>query len=265
MADAPSPTDSEPLAHIEVGTDKAARKIAVRARPGNGPGLFWLGGFNSDMKGTKALALDAWAAEHGRACVRFDYSGHGESGGKFAEGTIGRWLEESLAVFDRFCAGPQVVVGSSMGGWMALLLAREIAKRGGGASLAGLVLIAPAPDFTEELMWKAFPAEIRQEIETKGVWLRPSQYDDGTPYPITRDLIEDGRKHLLLSGSIAVGCPVRILQGAKDPDVPWQHAFALVHRLPADDVVLTMIQDGDHRLSRPQDIARIMAAVAEFG
>jgi pimeloyl-ACP methyl ester carboxylesterase len=264
MADAPSPTDSEPLAHIEVGTDKAARKIAVRARAGNAPGLFWLGGFNSDMKGTKALALDAWAAEHGRACVRFDYSGHGESGGKFADGTIGRWLEESLAVFERFCAGPQVVVGSSMGGWMALLLAREIAKRGGRASLGGLVLIAPAPDFTEELMWKAFSPEIRAEIETKGVWLRPSQYGDGTPYPVTRDLIEDGRKHLLLGGSIAVGCPVRILQGAKDPDVPWQHAFALVHRLPADDVVLTMIQDGDHRLSRPQDIARIMAAVAEF-
>jgi pimeloyl-ACP methyl ester carboxylesterase len=264
MADAPSPTDSEPLAHIEVGTDKAARKIAVRARAGNAPGLFWLGGFNSDMKGTKALALDAWAAEHGRACVRFDYSGHGESGGKFADGTIGRWLEESLAVFERFCAGPQVVVGSSMGGWIALLLAREIAKRGGRASLGGLVLIAPAPDFTEELMWKAFSPEIRAEIETKGVWLRPSQYGDGTPYPVTRDLIEDGRKHLLLGGSIAVGCPVRILQGAKDPDVPWQHAFALVHRLPADDVVLTMIQDGDHRLSRPQDIARIMAAVAEF-
>ena len=265
MADAPSPTDSEPLAHIEVGTEKAARKIAVRARAGNAPGLFWLGGFNSDMKGTKALALDAWAAEHGRACVRFDYSGHGESGGKFADGTIGRWLEESLAVFERFCAGPQVVVGSSMGGWIALLLAREIAKRGGRASLAGLVLIAPAPDFTEELMWKAFSPEIRAEIETKGVWLRPSQYGDGAPYPITRDLIEDGRKHLLLGGSIAVGCPVRILQGAKDPDVPWRHAFALVHRLPADDVVLTMIQDGDHRLSRPQDIARIMAAVAEFG
>jgi pimeloyl-ACP methyl ester carboxylesterase len=265
MADAPSPTDSEPPAHIEVGTDKAARNIAVRARAGSAPGLFWLGGFNSDMKGTKALALDAWAAEHGRACVRFDYSGHGESGGKFADGTIGRWLEESLAVFERFCVGPQVVVGSSMGGWMALLLAREIAKRSGPAPLAGLVLIAPAPDFTEELMWKAFSPEIRAEIETKGVWLRPSQYGDGTPYPISRDLIEDGRKHLLLGGSIAVGCPVRILQGAKDPDVPWQHAFTLVHRLPADDVVLTMIQDGDHRLSRPQDIARITAAVAEFG
>ena len=265
MADAPSPQDGEPLAHIEVGTESAARRIAVRPRAGSAPGLFWLGGFNSDMKGTKALALDAWAAEHGRACVRFDYSGHGESGGRFADGTIGRWLEESLAVFERFCAGPQVVVGSSMGGWIALLLAREVAKCARSASLAGLVLIAPAPDFTEELMWKGLSPDIRREIETKGVWLRPSQYGDGTPYPITRDLIQEGRNHLLLGGSIEVGCPVRILQGAKDPDVPWQHAFALVHRLPADDVVLTMIQDGDHRLSRPQDIARIIAAVAEIG
>jgi pimeloyl-ACP methyl ester carboxylesterase len=265
MADAPSPQDGEPLAHIEVGTESAARRIAVRPRAGSAPGLFWLGGFNSDMKGTKALALDAWAAGHGRACVRFDYSGHGESGGRFADGTIGRWLEESLAVFERFCAGPQVVVGSSMGGWIALLLAREVAKCARSASLAGLVLIAPAPDFTEELMWKGLSPDIRREIETKGVWLRPSQYGDGTPYPITRDLIEEGRNHLLLGGSIEVGCPVRILQGAKDPDVPWQHAFALVHRLPADDVVLTMIQDGDHRLSRPQDIARIIAAVAEIG
>jgi pimeloyl-ACP methyl ester carboxylesterase len=265
MADAPLHQDAEPPAHIEVGADNAARRIAVRARPGSGPGLFWLGGFNSDMKGTKALALDAWAAEHGRACVRFDYSGHGESGGRFADGTVGRWLEESLAVFERFCAGPQVVVGSSMGGWIALLLAREVAKRARSASLAGLVLIAPAPDFTEELMWKGFSPDIRREIETKGVWLRPSQYGDGTPYPITRDLIEEGRNHLLLGGSIEVGCPVRILQGAKDADVPWRHAFALVHRLPADDVVLTMIQDGDHRLSRPQDIARIIAAVAEIG
>jgi pimeloyl-ACP methyl ester carboxylesterase len=265
MADTPLHQDAEPLAHIEVGADDAARRIAVRARAGSGPGLFWLGGFNSDMKGTKALALDAWAAEHGRPCVRFDYSGHGESGGRFADGTVGRWLEESLAVFERFCAGPQVVVGSSMGGWIALLLAREVAKRARSASLSGLVLIAPAPDFTEELMWKGFSPDIRREIETKGVWLRPSQYGDGTPYPITRDLIEEGRNHLLLGGSIEVGCPVRILQGAKDPDVPWQHAFALVHRLPADDVVLTMIQDGDHRLSRPQDIARIIAAVTEIG
>src|SRR5271163_4263389 len=152
MADAALPSDGEPLAHFEVGTDRAARRIAVRARDGGGPGLFWLGGFNSDMKGTKALALDAWAVEHTRACVRFDYSGHGESGGAFVDGTIGRWLEESIAVFDRFCAGPQVVIGSSMGGWMALLLARAISRRAENpASLAGLVLIAPAPDFTEAL------------------------------------------------------------------------------------------------------------------
>jgi pimeloyl-ACP methyl ester carboxylesterase len=262
MADSASP--AQDAAFIEVGVAGAMRRIAVRARDGAAPGVFWLGGFNSDMKGTKALALDAWAAEHGRACVRFDYSGHGESGGQFVDGTIGRWLEESVAVFEQFCRGPQVVVGSSMGGWMALLLARELARRQ-RSKLAGLVLIAPAPDFTEELMWKGFSPQIRTEIESKGVWMRPSEYGDGSPYPITRALIEDGRNHLLLGSSIEVGCPVRILQGAQDPDVPWRHAFALVHRLPADDVVLTMIQDGDHRLSRPQDIARIIAAVAEIG
>ena len=251
-------------AFLTVGREAGGRTIAVQARTGGNPGLFWLSGFNSDMQGTKALALDAWASEHGRACVRFDYSGHGVSGGAFIDGTIGRWLEESVAVFAAFCRGPQVVIGSSMGGWMALLLAREMASRAGSrASLAGLVLIAPAPDFTEQLMWNGFSPEVRQEIETKGVWLRPSQY--GEPYPITRTFIEEGRNHLLLGSAIDVGCPVRILQGAQDPDVPWQHAFALAHRLPSDDVVLTVIQDGDHRLSRPQDIARMIAAVAEIG
>src|SRR4030081_2133392 len=242
-------TNSPPLsgrnrpALIEVGSGGDVRSIAVRARAGASPGLIWLGGFKSDMTGTKALALEAWAADHGRACVRFDYSGHGESGGAFIDGTIGRWLEDSVAVFEQFCAGPQVVIGSSMGGWMALLLAREVARRPvSRATLAGLVLIAPAPDFTEELMWKGFSPEIRQEIETKGVWLRPSQY--GEPYPITRALIEEGRNPLLLGSAIDVGCPVRILQGAQDPDVPWRHAFALAHRLPVDDVVLTMIQAG---------------------
>src|SRR5450631_1735542 len=233
----PSTPDLQP-AFFDVGRDQSARRIAVRAREGSGPGLFWLGGFNSDMKGTKALALDAWASEHNRACVRFDYSGHGESGGAFIDGTIGRWLEESVTVFARYCAGPQVVIGSSMGGWMALLLAREVARRRApGASLAGLVLIAPAPDFTEQLMWNGFSPDVKKEIESKGVWLRPSEY--GEPYPITRGLIEEGRNHLLLGSAIEVGCPVRILQGAQDPDVPWQHAFALAHRLPADDVVLT--------------------------
>jgi pimeloyl-ACP methyl ester carboxylesterase len=260
----PATSDQEPVS-IEVGEGDARRRIAVRARDGSGPGLVWLGGFNSDMRGTKALALDGWAAEHGRACLRFDYSGHGESGGAFVDGTIGRWLEESVAVFERFARGPQVVIGSSMGGWIALLLARAIAgRKATGPTLAGLVLIAPAPDFTEQLMWNGFSDEIREEITTKGVWMRPSEYGDGAPYPITRALIEEGRNHLLLGSAIEVGCPVRILQGARDPDVPWQHAFALAHRLPAEDVVLTMIQDGDHRLSRPQDIARILAAVAEM-
>jgi pimeloyl-ACP methyl ester carboxylesterase len=264
MTNSSAPAPDQAPAFIEVGNDPGRRRIAVRARAGAAPGLFWLSGFHSDMRGTKAIALDGWAAMRNRACVRFDYSGHGESGGAFVDGTIGRWLEETVAVFEQFCDGPQVVIGSSMGGWMALLLAREMARRQARrVSLAGLVLIAPAPDFTEELMWKGFSPEIRHQIETNGVWLRPSAY--GEPYPITRALIEEGRNHLLLGGSIDVGCPVRILQGAQDPDVPWQHAFALAHRLPADDVVLTMIQDGDHRLSRPQDIARIIAAVAEIG
>jgi pimeloyl-ACP methyl ester carboxylesterase len=216
------------------------------------------------MQGGKAVALDGWAKDHGRAVVRFDYSGHGESGGDFVDGTIGQWLEDSLAAFDAACQGPQVVIGSSMGGWMALLLARALARRGkvGRATLKGLVLIAPAPDFTEELMWKGFSPEIRVEIEATGQWLRPSEY--GEPYPITRQLIEEGRNHLLLGSAIDVGCPVRILQGRQDPDVPWQHAFRLAERLPSEDVVLTMIQDGDHRLSRPQDIARLLSAVAEF-
>ncbi len=254
------------LEFIGVGADAAARRIALRIRPGAPPGLFWLGGFKSDMRGTKAVALDRWAAEHGRGCIRFDYSGHGESGGAFVDGTIGRWLEESIAVFERFAAGPQVLVGSSMGAWIALLLARALKRRTGPApagSLAGLVLIAPAVDFTEELMWKQFPPAVQRQIETTGSWLRPSQYAE-EPYPITRGLIEDGRRHLLLGGLIEIGCPVRILQGVQDPDVPWQHAVELSSRLAHDDVVLTMVKDGDHRLSRPEDIERLIAAVAEF-
>ena len=252
------------LKFLSVGTGIAPRGIAVRARDGSPPGLFWLGGFKSDMKGTKAQALDQWARDHGRAMTRFDYSGHGESEGNFTDGTIGRWLEESLAVFDACCRGPQVVIGSSMGGWLALLLARELARRvQTDSGLASLVLIAPAVDFTEELMWKRFPPEIKREIEQTGGWARPSQYSD-QPYLITRSLIEEGRSHLLLDNMIETGCPVRILQGVQDPDVPWQHAVELTSRFAQDDVVLTLVKDGDHRLSRPEDIERLIAAVAEF-
>ncbi len=253
------------LKRLEIGTGSERRSIAVRVRAGRAPGAFWLGGFNSDMKGTKAEALDRWAAGTGRFCLRFDYSGHGESGGDFAHGTIGRWLEESLAVFAAFCRGPQVVIGSSMGGWLALLLLRELKRRQAAAeaTITGVVLIAPAVDFTEGLMWKRFPPEIKREIEEKGFWRRPSAYSEES-YLITRNLIEDGRKHLLLGGLIETGCPVRILQGVQDEDVPWQHAVELVSRLARDDVVLTLVKDGDHRLSRPEDIERLIAAIAEF-
>jgi pimeloyl-ACP methyl ester carboxylesterase len=252
--------------YLTVGNGIDARAIAVRASAGAGPGLVWLGGFKSDMRGTKAEAIAEFAVRNGRACVRFDYSGHGESRGEFRAGTIGRWLEESLAVFDAYCRGPQVVIGSSMGGWLALLLARELRRRAAPApqaTLAGLVLIAPAADFTEELMWKKFPPEIKRALDETGVWERPSHYGDG-PYVITRKLIEQGRNHLLLGGLIETGCPVRILQGVLDPDVPWGHAVELVSRLAQDDVVLTLVKDGDHRLSRPEDIERLLQVVQEF-
>jgi pimeloyl-ACP methyl ester carboxylesterase len=260
-------TNSEPQ-YLTIGTGATARLVAVRHREGTGPGLFWLGGFNSDMKGTKAQALAQWAAESGRACVRFDYSGHGESGGAVTDGTIGRWLQESVGVFAAFCRGPQVVIGSSMGGWIALLMLRELNRRAKTdarlpATVTGLILIAPAVDFTELLMWEKFSRHVKREIMEKGVWARPSAYSD-QPYLITRQLIEDGRNHLLLGGMIEPGCPVRILQGVRDPDVPWSHAVELVSRIARDDVVLTLVKDGDHRLSRPDDIERLIAAVAEF-
>jgi pimeloyl-ACP methyl ester carboxylesterase len=252
------------LEQLTVGEGAAARRIAVRVRGGAAPGLFWLGGFKSDMRGTKAEALAAHAEMTSRAMVRFDYSGHGESGGNFEDGTISRWLEEAHAVLQAFARGPLIVIGSSMGGWIALLLARELLRRpAANARIAGMVLIAPAADFTDELMWPSLPPEARRDIEEQGVWLRPSAYGDG-PYPITRGLIEDGRRHLLLGGPIEVGCPVRILQGALDPDEPWRHAMKLVACLPRDEVSFTLVKDGDHRLSRPEDIARLLRAVDEM-
>lgn len=237
-----------------------AREIAVIAREGAGPPVVWLGGFRSDMRATKAEALDAWAADAGRGFVRFDYSGHGESGGSFEDATVGQWLEDALAVLEAFVEERPVLVGSSMGGWIALLAARELARRGSANAPAGLVLIAPAVDFTERLMWDGFPPEIRDKIMRDGVWHRPSAYSP-EPYPITRRLIEEGRRHLMLQGPIATGCPVHILQGMKDPDVPWRHALEVVEHMPGDSVSLTLVKDGDHRLSRPEDIERLLAAV----
>jgi pimeloyl-ACP methyl ester carboxylesterase len=253
------------LKFLDIGAGAEHRRVAVRQQTGAAPGLFWLSGYKSDMKGTKAEALAHWAQQAGRACTLFDYSGHGESEGVFTDGTIGRWLEDALGVFDAYCRSPQILVGSSMGGWLALLMVRALRLRSAAApaAITGLVLIAPAVDFTEELMWKRFTPAIRRELEEKGVWARPSEYAP-EPYLVTRQLIEEGRSHLLLGGMIETGCPVRILQGVEDADVPWQHAVELVSRLASDDVVLTLVKDGDHRLSRPEDIDRLIGAVAEF-
>ncbi len=241
------------------GTD--ARNIAVRRRAGTnpptGPGFVWLGGYRSDMAGTKAMALDAWCDEQGFACCRHDYSGHGESGGAFRDGTISRWTEESLAVFDAFTDGPQVLVGSSMGGWVALLMARELKRRGEADRLAGMLLIAPAPDFTHELMWPQLTEAQKREIVEKGQLEEPSQYSD-EPNIYTRALFDDGEKNLVMTGPIETGCPVHIVQGMLDPDVPYEHAMKLCECLAAEDVTVTLVKDGDHRLSRPQDIALLL-------
>jgi pimeloyl-ACP methyl ester carboxylesterase len=245
---------------LDVGSGDDSRRIAVLARDGTGPAVVWLGGFRSGMASTKAEALDGWAAERGRAFVRFDYAGHGESSGRYEDSTVSRWLEDTLAVLDRFVPGRPVLVGSSMGGWIALLAARNRLQTKPDRSPAGLVLIAPAVDFTERLMWDSFPESIREAIRDKGVYHRPPLYSC-EPYPITRALIEDGRKHLLFGAPIVTGCPVHILQGMQDPDVPWRHALELVEHLPGDCVTMTLVKDGDHRLSRPEDLDRLIAAV----
>ena len=244
---------------IEIGTGDAQREIALLARPGGPPGLFWLGGYRSDMVGGKAMALDAFGAEHGLEVTRFDYSGHGVSGGAFADGTISRWLEEALAVFAT-TNGPQVVIGSSMGGWLALLLNRALRERG-DERVKAIVLIAPAVDMTEDLMMAGFTKKERRELKDKGVVLQPSDYSD-EPYPITAGLIEDGKRHLMFGKGIVTGCPVTILQGGMDKDVPREHAMKLVQHLLTDPVTFTLVPDGDHRLSREQDLELLRAAVA---
>ncbi len=245
---------------VTVGKDSDARRIAVIAREGKGPPVVWLGGFKSDMRATKAGAIDAWAERNGRAFLRFDYSGHGESGGNFEEGTISRWLEEALTVMERHLKERPILVGSSMGGWIALLAARHLIEKRPALAPVGIVLIAPATDMTEKLMWDRFPESLKKSVEETGVYYRPSAYSED-PYPITKKLIEDGRRHLLLGQPIQTGCPVHILQGMEDPDVPWSHALQLVERLPGDSVSLTLIKDGDHRLSRDEDLERLIGAI----
>ena len=229
----------------------------------NNPGFVWLGGFKSDMEGTKAQAMVSFAKKLGCASLRFDYSGHGASGGKFVEGTISRWLSESLAVVQSKTQGPQILVGSSMGGWIALRLAQQLKKLNQSKRLAGLLLIAPAPDFTFELMEPAFSEAHKQELETRGYIEEPSEYSN-EPNIITKTLIEDGRKNLVLNSDLSFSVPVRILQGMLDPDVPHAHSQKLMEAMPHDNVTLTLIKDGDHRLSRDQDIETFKRAMTEM-
>ncbi len=236
--------------------ESGGERLAWRRVEGRGPTAVWLGGFRSDMSGTKAQALAEWAAGSGRSFLRFDYSGHGESSGEFAQGTIGRWREDALAAIDGLTQGPLVLVGSSMGGWLACLAAMARPER-----VAALVLIAPAADFTEALMEPAFGEEGMRRIEAEGFWMQPSEY--GGAYPITRELLRDGRRWSVLKEPVAIDAPVRILQGAEDPDVPWRHALRLAEGLRSPDVVFTLVKNGDHRLSRPQDIARLLRTVEE--
>jgi pimeloyl-ACP methyl ester carboxylesterase len=232
-------------------------ELAWARYEGRGPTVVFLPGFRSDMTGDKATALAAFCAERGQAMLRFDYSAHGASGGRFEDGTIGRWTDDAIAVIDRLTDGLLVLVGSSMGGWIALLAALARPDR-----VAALIGIAAAPDFTEALMWQAMTVEQRNTLIRDGVLDRPSQY--GEPYPITRALIEDGRTRLLLNAPIALDCPVRLLHGQDDPDVPWELALRIAERVTGRDVQVILVKDGDHRLSRPQDLALLRRTLAPF-
>ena len=230
-------------------------RLAYARTSGDGPGIVFLGGFMSDMTGTKATALEAHCRATGRAFLRFDYRGHGASDGRFEDGTIGAWAEDAVAALDRLTDGPQILVGSSMGGWLMLLAACLRPER-----VAGLVGLAAAPDFTEDLMWEQFPEPVRRVLAQDGVWHEPSEYGD-QPYPITLRLIEEGRGHLVLRRPLPLACPIRLIHGMRDRDVPWQVSKRLLDHVGTDDATLTLVKDGDHRLSRPQDIQRMLAAV----
>ncbi len=243
----PGSNAAEPARLVREG----APALAYRRSPGEPPWTVFLGGFMSDMTGTKATALEAFCRAEGRAFLRFDYRGHGASEGAFTDGTIGAWVEDALAVLDGLTEGPVALVGSSMGGWIMLHVALARPER-----VAALVGLAAAPDFTERLVNEEFDAATRAALMRDGLVEVPSDYDE-TPYPITRALIEDGRRRLLLGAPIPVHCPVRLIQGMRDRDVPWRTALALADRLESDDVEVTLVKAGDHRLSTEPDLARL--------
>ena len=235
-------------------TNGAGTDLAWQRLNGNGPTVVFLPGYRSDMTGDKATALAALCEERGQALLLFDYAGHGASGGGFTDGTIGRWTADALAVIDALTVGPLVLVGSSMGGWIGLLAA--LARPG---RVAGFVGVAAAPDFTEALMWQTMLPDERATLERDGVLLVPSAY--GEPTPITRALIEDGRKHLVMGAPIPLHCPVRLLHGQADADVPWETALRLAARIESQDLQICLVKDGEHRLSRPADLALLRSVL----
>jgi hypothetical protein len=248
-----------PFGTIETLSRPGFPSLAYERQDGEGPVGVWLCGFKSDMAGTKAQVLAQRAATEGEGFLRFDYRGCGRSEGRFEDGTIGAWIEDSLAVIDAATGGrPLILIGSSMGAWIALNV-----MKARPAQVKALLLIAPAPDFTERLMWPSLPEEARQAITRDGHWMRPSAYGDG-PYPITRALFEDGRRHLVLDKPLPFAGPVRILQGMADPDVPWRHALALAEHIDGPDVRLHLIKHGDHRLSSPHDLALLAATLDDL-
>ncbi|MDH5529358.1 MAG: alpha/beta hydrolase [Paracoccaceae bacterium] len=234
---------------------ETGRRIAYDRVDGAGPGVVFLGGFRSDKEGTKALALETWARTQGLAFLRFDYSGHGQSGGDFLDGSIGDWLEDARAAIMGLTTGPQILVGSSMGGWIALLLARAMPEK-----VAGLVTIAAAPDFTEDGMWEEFSDAQKAELMEEGRVELPSDYSD-EPYVITRRLIEDGRDHLVLREPLNLPFPVRFLQGTADADVPVAVATRLIDHVTGPDIRLTLVKGADHRFSTPECLKLIELSV----
>jgi pimeloyl-ACP methyl ester carboxylesterase len=232
-------------------------ELAWKRIKGHGPTIVFLPGFHSDMEGSKAVFLAEVAEARGHALLRLDYSGHGVSGGRFEDGSIGIWTADALAVIDAMTAGPLILVGSSMGGWIGLTIALARPDR-----VAAYIGIAAAPDFTESLIWAQMPPAIQAKLMEEGVVYAPSDYGD--PLPLTRRLIEDGRRHLLLDKPIPLTCPVRLLHGQEDAEVPWQTALAIAERVESRDVRVTLIKDGDHRLSRESDLSLLQQRVAEF-
>jgi pimeloyl-ACP methyl ester carboxylesterase len=252
-------TGGIPSARAGILPRDGGTSIAYTQLDGKGPGIIFLHGFHSDMEGGKALALQALCARQGRAFVRFDLFGHGLSSGRVEDGCIGRWAADAVAVLDQLSEGPQVLVGSSLGGWLALLAALQRRNR-----VVGLVGVAAAPDFTEDLMWADFTPDQRRDLLEKGHVLMPNCVEPDRPWTIPRLLIDEGRNHLLLRDAINLACPVRLIQGQKDADVPWQTALRIADCLAADDVEVVLVKDGDHRLSRDHDLERMVTVVARL-